>query len=119
MPGLSVGIDVVFTDHALGREDALRAIAPPGHYWVPDHRAIWSSFNAGSHCRGVYHNNTRLLFWSQSRVKAYNDCAYVKQSITAESGIISLVYSVRFRCLRSAINRTTVLGSTPRVVGNV
>jgi predicted nucleotidyltransferase component of viral defense system len=27
MPRLSVDIDVVFTDHALGREDALRAIA--------------------------------------------------------------------------------------------
>jgi predicted nucleotidyltransferase component of viral defense system len=27
MPRLSVDIDVVFTDHTLGREDALRAIA--------------------------------------------------------------------------------------------
>ena len=61
------------------------------------------------------HNNSSLFALSQTRVASYSDRAWARHSPTADSGIVSPVYSVRFLCLRKRSRRTIVWESVPSV----
>ena len=54
------------------------------------------------------HNRSGLFTFSQSEAAAYRDSAWDRHSLTADSGMMSPVYSVRLRCLRNLSSRTTV-----------